>query len=193
IAALPSWRKRCLYSSSSTNAAFKTLTATVAPSLSRAARKTSPMPPSPSGSSRRYPPSTSPAASSRRSAGSCQAMGLAYCPCCGAARQAHIKKHRSRHRNASPVVSGGLFGQEGDIQAQNGQGERARFGSTRLIAGYAVVIGFLVAAIAISITAGHDEHAAPNIAGFYTSSTPCLGKSFKLVQSGQFVDESGGV
>jgi Kef-type K+ transport system membrane component KefB len=55
------------------------------------------------------------------------------------------------------------------------------------------VIAFLVAAIVISITAGHDEHAAPNIAGFYTSNSPCLGKSFKLVQSGQFVDVSGGV
>ncbi len=50
---------------------------------------------------------------------------------------------------------------------------------------------FLVAAIGTSISIGSDRHAAPAIGGFYSSSSACLGKSFKLQQSGQFVDLSG--
>ncbi|MGZ4320476.1 MAG: cation:proton antiporter [Gaiellaceae bacterium] len=63
----------------------------------------------------------------------------------------------------------------------------------RLVLGYAVVLSFLAAAIAISIGLGRDRHHAPAIGGFYTSSSACLGSSFKLAQSGEFVDLSQGV
>ncbi len=62
----------------------------------------------------------------------------------------------------------------------------------RLVAGYVAVGAFLAAAIATSIGIGHGRHAEPSVAGFYSSSSACLGKSFKLDQSGQFVDLSGG-
>jgi Kef-type K+ transport system membrane component KefB len=63
----------------------------------------------------------------------------------------------------------------------------------RLVAGYVAVAGFLAAAITTSISLGHDRHAAPAIGGFYSSSSACLGNEFKLAQSGQFIDLSGGV
>ena len=62
----------------------------------------------------------------------------------------------------------------------------------RLVSGYIAVAGFLVAAIAVSLSVGHHRHAAPGIAGFYSSSAACLGKNFQLNQSGQFVDLGGG-
>ncbi|HEX4931087.1 MAG TPA: cation:proton antiporter [Gaiellaceae bacterium] len=64
-------------------------------------------------------------------------------------------------------------------------------GGARLIVGYLAVAVFLVVAVAISVSVGRDEHAQPAIAGFYSSDSDCLGGSFKLVQSGQFVDLSG--
>src|SRR5579864_1470912 len=71
--------------------------------------------------------------------------------------------------------------------------ERAQsLGGIRLVAGYVAVFAFLAAAIAISISIGHSRHAAPGIAGFYSSSSACLGKSFTVNQSGEFVDFSGG-
>jgi Kef-type K+ transport system membrane component KefB len=64
---------------------------------------------------------------------------------------------------------------------------------TRLVAGYVAVFAFLAAAVTISLTAGHHRHAAPAVAGFYSSqSSACLGKSFMLTQSGEFVDLGGG-
>ena len=63
---------------------------------------------------------------------------------------------------------------------------------TKLIIGYVVIVAFLTISIAVSIAKGRDEHAQPAIAGFYTSDSACLGKEFKVVQSGQFVDLSGG-
>ena len=63
---------------------------------------------------------------------------------------------------------------------------------TKLIIGYVIIVAFLVISIALSIAKGRDEHAQPAIGGFYTSDSACLGKEFKLVQSGQFVDLSGG-
>jgi K+:H+ antiporter len=63
---------------------------------------------------------------------------------------------------------------------------------TKLIVGYVIIVVFLVVSIALSIAKGRDEHAQPAIGGFYTSDSACLGKDFKLVQSGQFVDISGG-
>ena len=65
-------------------------------------------------------------------------------------------------------------------------------GGVRLIAGYVAVFAFLAAAIAISLSVGHHRHPAPAVAGFYSSTSACLGKSFKLEQSGQFVDLGGG-
>src|SRR6266487_6999412 len=62
----------------------------------------------------------------------------------------------------------------------------------RLIAGYVAVVGFLAAAVIVSISGGHGRHAAPGVAGFWSSQNACLGKSFKLDQSGSFVDLSGG-
>ena len=68
-----------------------------------------------------------------------------------------------------------------------------RLGGTRLAVGYAGVLGFLAVAIAVSLSIGHGRHAAPAVAGFYAASpTACLGKTFKLAQSGEFVDLSGG-
>ena len=65
-------------------------------------------------------------------------------------------------------------------------------GGTRLVVGYVSVFVFLAAAVAISLSIGHSRHAAPSIAGFYTSSATCLGKDFSFVQSGEFVDLHGG-
>jgi Kef-type K+ transport system membrane component KefB len=69
--------------------------------------------------------------------------------------------------------------------------ESAAFSRTRLIGGYIAVSAFLAAAVAISISIGHDRHPAPAIGGFYSSASSCLGKDFKLQQSGEFVDLSG--
>jgi Kef-type K+ transport system membrane component KefB len=72
-----------------------------------------------------------------------------------------------------------------------------KFSGTRLIAGYLAVTAFLIVAIGTSITIGSNRHAEPAIGGFYGpppnggGSTSCLG-AFKLQQSGQFVDLSGG-
>ena len=71
-------------------------------------------------------------------------------------------------------------------------GSSDKLTGVRLIAGYVAVTGFLVAAIATSIGIGATRHAAPGIAGFYSSSSACLGKDFKIVQSGEFLDVSGG-
>ena len=59
--------------------------------------------------------------------------------------------------------------------------------------GYVAVGLFLAAALAVSIGIGSGRHASPPIGGFYSSTSACLGNSFKLAQSGQFVDLSGGV
>src|ERR1700750_1958233 len=63
---------------------------------------------------------------------------------------------------------------------------------TKLVVGYVVLGVLLTVAIAISYSVGHKRHAEPSIAGIYASSSACLGKTFKLVQSGQFVDLSDG-
>ena len=63
----------------------------------------------------------------------------------------------------------------------------------RLVLGYVAVAAFLAVALIVSLSLGHGRHAAPPIGGFYKSSDACLGKSFKLAQSGEFVDLSGGV
>src|SRR6266576_3623095 len=63
----------------------------------------------------------------------------------------------------------------------------------RLVIGYVGVAAFLPVALVVSLSLRHGRHAAPAIAGFYKSTNACLGKSFKLAQSGQFVDLSGGV
>jgi Kef-type K+ transport system membrane component KefB len=63
----------------------------------------------------------------------------------------------------------------------------------RLVIGYVAVAAFLAVALVVSLSLGHGRHPAPAIGGFYKSSDACLGKSFKLAQSGQFVDLSGGV
>jgi Kef-type K+ transport system membrane component KefB len=65
-------------------------------------------------------------------------------------------------------------------------------GRARLAAGYVAVAVLLVAAIAASVSIGRGHHAAPALAGLYTSSSDCLGRDFKLVQSGQLVDIGGG-
>ena len=53
--------------------------------------------------------------------------------------------------------------------------------SARLVAIGYVVVGTLIAVAAVvSILVGRDEHPAPGIAGFYTSTSTCLGTGFKL-------------
>src|SRR5207248_2306725 len=72
------------------------------------------------------------------------------------------------------------------------EAESKTLGGMRLVVGYAAVAAILAAATSVSIVLGHDEHAAPGIAGFYKSSSACLGSNFKLGQSGQFVDLGSG-
>ena len=78
------------------------------------------------------------------------------------------------------------------IDAAPPAGQQDKLGGSRLIVGYVVVAAFLLVAVAVSVVIGRDEHAQPAIAGFYTSDSACLGESFKLVQSGEFVDISDG-
>jgi len=72
-------------------------------------------------------------------------------------------------------------------------GTTSKLNGKRLAIGYAAMLTFLAAAVAISVSVGRDRNPAPAIAGFYTSSSDCLGSSFKLAQSGQFIDLSQGV
>ena len=64
----------------------------------------------------------------------------------------------------------------------------ASFSARRVTIGYVVVGTLIAVAAVVSILVGRDEHPAPGIAGFYTSTSTCLGTNFKLSQSGQFVD-----
>ena len=67
-----------------------------------------------------------------------------------------------------------------------------KLGGMRLLAGYVAVGAFLAAAATVSIVIGRGEHATPAIGAFYKSTSTCLGSSFRLNQSGQFVDLGGG-
>jgi Kef-type K+ transport system membrane component KefB len=69
---------------------------------------------------------------------------------------------------------------------------QSRFGGRRLVAGYVVVGLALAAAAAISIVVGHDENPPPNVAGFYATSSACLGSRFKVAQSGKYIDLGSG-
>jgi Kef-type K+ transport system membrane component KefB len=60
----------------------------------------------------------------------------------------------------------------------------------KLLAGYAIVLAFLVIAVAVSLALGHREEAQPSVAGSYSSSSACV-ESFDLEQSGQYVDLDG--
>src|SRR6266545_2804 len=71
----------------------------------------------------------------------------------------------------------------------SGEGKLA---GIRLAGGYAVVALFLITAVGLSLGIGADEHAAPGIAGIYeTQAGGCFGNSFRLNQSGEFVDLEG--
>src|SRR5215217_5001098 len=61
-----------------------------------------------------------------------------------------------------------------------------------LVWGYAVLAAFLAVCATISIYAGNNEHPPPAIAGIYNSKSDCLGSSFQVRQSGQFVNLSTG-
>jgi Kef-type K+ transport system membrane component KefB len=79
------------------------------------------------------------------------------------------------------------------VDAAASQAESSdKLSGLRLVAGYGAVGAILAAAIATSIAIGSGRHAAPAIGGFYKSTSACLGKEFKLLQSGEFVDLSGG-
>jgi Kef-type K+ transport system membrane component KefB len=60
------------------------------------------------------------------------------------------------------------------------------------VLGYAVVAALLAAAASVSILTGRDEDPARAVGGFYASKSRCLGSSFKLSQSGQYVDLGDG-
>src|SRR5690348_6051718 len=55
---------------------------------------------------------------------------------------------------------------------------------------YAVLAVVTAAVAAIVISVGHDEKARPSIAGGYDAraAVPCLGSSFDVKQSGEFVN-----
>ena len=57
--------------------------------------------------------------------------------------------------------------------------------------GYVVVGAFLTIALVVSLAIGNSEDRPTPVAGIYKSSSPCLGESFKLEQSGVFVDLDG--
>jgi len=62
----------------------------------------------------------------------------------------------------------------------------------RLVTGYALVLAFLAAAIAISIAVGHGENPPAAVGAFYHApAASCFGDDFELTQSGQFVDLHG--
>src|SRR6266480_4139328 len=91
----------------------------------------------------------------------------------------------SRHRRVAAVSNA-------DMAADPPEKSKNLSGA-RLVIGYVGVAAFLAVALVVSLSLGHGRHAAPAIAGFYKSSNACLGDSFKLAQSGEFVDLSGGV
>ena len=78
----------------------------------------------------------------------------------------------------------------GDYTASTAAVPERPFTLGRVLAGYVVVLVFLVAAVAVSLVLGHREHAQPAIGASYSSSSACL-SSFTLKQSGTFVDVSG--
>jgi Kef-type K+ transport system membrane component KefB len=69
---------------------------------------------------------------------------------------------------------------------------QAKLRGRRLLIGYAVVAFFLAVAAIVSINVGRGLEHQPEIAGVYTASpSACLGGSFELTQSGQFVELDG--
>jgi Kef-type K+ transport system membrane component KefB len=70
----------------------------------------------------------------------------------------------------------------------------AQAGAGRFVIGYVVIGVFLAAAVVFSIAAGQDRETAVPIAGVYESGdSECLGESFRVLQSGEFVSlEDGG-
>ena len=76
--------------------------------------------------------------------------------------------------------------------ARTGAAARVRR-SLWLFWGYLGLAGLLAACLVISLSAGHGEHPPPGIAGIYdVRGSSCLGKSFRIDQSGQFVNLSEG-
>ena len=61
----------------------------------------------------------------------------------------------------------------------------------RLIAGYAVVLAFMIVAIAVSVAVGNGREAAQPIGGFYAARGDCLFGRLELTQSGEFVNLDG--
>jgi Kef-type K+ transport system membrane component KefB len=68
---------------------------------------------------------------------------------------------------------------------------RGKLTGRRLIAGYAVVLAFMVVAIAVSIGVGNGREPAQAIGGFYQAVGDCLLGRLELTQSGEFVDLDG--
>ena len=65
----------------------------------------------------------------------------------------------------------------------------------RIVIGYALVAMLLAAAVAVSLAVGSQKQPPPMFGGTYVSAAPCLsakGKPFSIVQSGEYVDFSGG-
>jgi Kef-type K+ transport system membrane component KefB len=95
---------------------------------------------------------------------------------------------RGERRSRASTVEESGNSPGGPIVPADRDGQNA----SRLVVGYIAVIGFLTAAVTVSIAIGHGRHAEPAVAGFYTSTSACLGANFKLAQSGQFIDLSDG-
>src|SRR6266545_844723 len=139
--------KRRLYVSSPERSTFRSFRATGVSSPSRTARKTSPIPPSPSSFSSRYGPSTSPTPSSPAPVRRLQVIA------------------RSVSRLGRMTLKGRLRAEYGRV-AVSGESSATPdavppadrpFTAGRLLAGYVGVLAFLVAAVVVSLILGHKE------------------------------------
>ena len=67
--------------------------------------------------------------------------------------------------------------------------------TARLALGYVAIFAISAALASTSFVLGSHRHPQPKVAGIYSAQSPCIGSSqqFKLEQSGQFVDASGGI
>ena len=159
-AARASRAKRRVACSSRTSPGLSTFSATTAPS-SWIARKTIPIPPSPSCSSTTYAPNASPG---------CRVVG-------SGSLLSGMRARIGASRKKSPCAPG------------PGLGSHRRMAGRRLTAYYVVLVIAVAVVATLVLSAGAKEEPEPAIAGGYdvTQGQACLGEQIDLRQSGQFV------